>query len=229
MAQPSARHDRLVHRLAYILTQLFKGETVFLNALAVEFNVSYRTLLRDLNERLIYLDLEQYQGGYRLRGGRSALRTDSDILQFASITNVTQLFPVLDRKLLSLLLKRQSHASPYVVYHAPPEKLPSLFGGFSVVTQAILDNHFIHYRCGDEAYRWVAPYKLTYFKGTWYVCGVMNGLIHAMALMPLQDIELTSRHFKPDSTVSQLMTERAFIQALPHFQYIKGILHPTQP
>lgn len=227
MAQPSARHDRLVHRLAYILTQLFKGETVFLNTLAVEFNVSYRTLLRDLNERLIYLDLEQYQGGYRLRGGRSAFRTDSDILQFANITHVTQLFPVLDRKLLSLLLSRQSEDSPYVVYHAPPETLPSLFGGFALLTQAILDKCFIHYRYHQQAYRWMAPYKLTYFKGVWYVCGVMNGLIHAVALMPLHDIELTTRHFKPDSSVMSVMTERAFIQALPHFQYIKGILHPS--
>ncbi|WP_273845495.1 transcriptional regulator [Providencia rettgeri] len=227
MAQPSARHERLVHRLAYILTQLFKGETLYLNRLASEFNVSYRTLLRDFNERLAHLDLEHFQGGYRLAGGSAVLRTDSDILQFANITHVAQLFPVLDRKLLSLLLNRQSHESPYRVYHSPPKALPSPFGGFAIVTQAILEHHFIHYRHEEKMYRWVAPYKLTYFDGVWYICGVFKGAIHAMPLLTLQDIEQTSRCFQPDNTITQQIEEPTFIQALPYFQYIKGILHPT--
>lgn len=56
----------------------------------------------------------------------------------------------------------------------------------------------------------------------------MNGLIHAVELLHLRDVGLSARHFKPDTTLLQRMTERAFIQALPHFQYIKGILHPHQ-
>ncbi|AVE40879.1 transcriptional regulator [Providencia stuartii] len=228
MAQPSPRHDRLVHRLAYILTHLFKGETLSPRVLATEFNVSLRTIQRDFHERLVYLDIEQQEEGYRLAGGQSALRTDSDILQFAQITDITPLFPVLDRKLLSLLLSRHAQGSPYVVYNAPPKALPSVYGGFALITQAILDNQFIHYEIGGKTTHWVAPYKLTYFNGHWYVCGVMNGLIHAVELLHLRDVELSARHFKPDTALLQRMTERAFIQALPHFQYIKGILHPHQ-
>ena len=56
----------------------------------------------------------------------------------------------------------------------------------------------------------------------------MNGLIHAVELLHLRDVGLSARHFKPDTALLQRMTERAFIQALPHFQYIKGILHPHQ-
>ena len=98
MSLSQHRHDRLAQRLAFIVTQLFKGETLSLTVLAHEFNVSVRTLQRDFNERLIYLDLEYKDGCYWLAKSQRLFRTDKDILQFASMTSMVPFFPSLDRK-----------------------------------------------------------------------------------------------------------------------------------
>ena len=63
------RYDRLAVRLSLIISRLVAGETLDMQKLATEFDVSVRTLYRDFRERLIYLDLECHQGCYRLRTG----------------------------------------------------------------------------------------------------------------------------------------------------------------
>lgn len=142
MSTSVSRHDRLASRLAFIISQLFRGETVYLSALSEELNASTRTLRRDFNEQLQYMDLEFYQGGYRLATSQHPFRTDKDILRFAAITHVTSLFPALDRKLLTVLLD-PTIDSPFIIYHAPPEQRPSLFGGFYVLTQAIVKRRLL--------------------------------------------------------------------------------------
>jgi predicted DNA-binding transcriptional regulator YafY len=59
-------HDKLGMRLGIILTELFSGKTVELETLSLEFNVSVRTIQRDLNERLMYLPISNIRGTYKL-------------------------------------------------------------------------------------------------------------------------------------------------------------------
>lgn len=59
-------HDKLGMRLGIILTELFSGKTVELETMSLEFNVSVRTIQRDLNERLMYLPISNKRGTYKL-------------------------------------------------------------------------------------------------------------------------------------------------------------------
>ncbi len=97
------RYDRLAVRLSLIISRLVAGETLDMQKLATEFDVSVRTLYRDFRERLIYLDLECHQGCYRLRTGAGP-QGELDVLTFAHRTGIAGLFPGLDRRLVSLLL-----------------------------------------------------------------------------------------------------------------------------
>ena len=54
-----AEHDTLAQRLGVILTKLNNGQRLVISELAHEFNVSARTIQRDLNVRLAYLPLER--------------------------------------------------------------------------------------------------------------------------------------------------------------------------
>ena len=54
-----AEHDTLAQRLGVILTKLNHGQRLVISELAHEFNVSPRTIQRDLNVRLAYLPLER--------------------------------------------------------------------------------------------------------------------------------------------------------------------------
>ena len=103
MPPTERRYDRLAVRLSLIISRLVAGETLDMQKLATEFDVSVRTLYRDFRERLIYLDLECHQGCYRLRTGAGP-QGELDVLTFAHRTGIAGLFPGLDRRLVSLLL-----------------------------------------------------------------------------------------------------------------------------
>lgn len=85
------RYDRLAVRLSLIISRLVAGETLNMQKLATEFDVSVRTLYRDFRERLIYLDLECHQGCYRLRSGAGP-QGELDVLTFAHRTGIAGLF-----------------------------------------------------------------------------------------------------------------------------------------
>ena len=98
------RHDRLAVRLSLIISRLVSGETLFIRKLATEFGVSERTLRRDFRERLMYLDLDYYQGQCSLRSDIHSTRQEIDILTFADRTGLAGVFPGFDRRLVSSLL-----------------------------------------------------------------------------------------------------------------------------
>ncbi len=71
-----AEHDTLAQRLGVILTKLNNGQRLVISELAHEFNVSARTIQRDLNVRLAYLPLERegqttYQSLHTICRGQS--------------------------------------------------------------------------------------------------------------------------------------------------------------
>ncbi len=139
MPPTERRYDRLAVRLSLIISRLVAGETLDMQKLATEFDVSVRTLYRDFRERLIYLDLECHQGCYRLRTGAGP-QGELDVLTFAHRTGIAGLFPGLDRRLVSLLLNCEGNRLHYLADRA------SITGRFSDTECRKLDEtcpHFI--------------------------------------------------------------------------------------
>jgi len=60
------QHDKLAVRLGIILTGLFSGKSLNIIQLATEFNVTTRTIQRDINHLLMYLPIDKQQGCYSL-------------------------------------------------------------------------------------------------------------------------------------------------------------------
>jgi hypothetical protein len=115
MTLQERRHDRLAVRLSLIISRLVSGETLFIRKLATEFGVSERTLRRDFRERLMYLDLDYYQGQCSLRSDIHSTRQEIDILTFAHRTGLAGVFPGFDRRLVSSLLDCDDR--PCLVWH----------------------------------------------------------------------------------------------------------------
>ncbi len=217
------QHDRLAVRLAIIISRLFMGETLSIDTLAGEFNVSTRTLRRDFNQRLLYLDLEYSAGTYRLGKSQLSYRTDKDIIHFAKLTHVANVFPALDSKLLSILLNKNVD-SPYVVYHSPPKSQPTLFGGFYRITQAIIEHILIELSAQGIEYKAISPYRLVYFEGYWYLIGEYKLSIEVFLLIHITDVTLTHIEFSRKEYIFSMTSEPDFINALPHFQFVRKLL-----
>lgn len=223
MSEDIRQHDSLAARLTLIISRLMMGESLSISSLSKEFNVSTRTLRRDFNQRLIYLDIEHRDGIYRLAHSPPGRRNDGDILHFAKVTHMTQFFPGLDSKSLSILLNKKG-CSPYVVYHAPPKSVPTLFGGFYRITQAIMDNVLISLNVQGEEYHQLAPYRLIYYEGYWYLAGEHNLSIQVFALIHITNVTLSQKQFIKKATITELTTEVDFIVSLPHFQFVRNLL-----
>jgi len=223
MSEDSVSHDSLAVRLTLIISRLLMGESLSISVLAKEFNVSTRTLRRDFNQRLIYLDIEHREGIYRLAQSLPGHRTDGDIIHFARVTHMAQFFPGLDSKLLSILLNK-NEGSPYVVYHAPPKNMPTLFGGFYRITQAIMDSVIISLNVQGVQYHQLAPYRLIYYEGYWYLVGEYNLTIQVFLLFHITDVTLSRKRFVKKPTITELTMEVDFIMSLPHFQFVRNLL-----
>lgn len=223
MSEGSISHDSLAVRLTLIISRLLMGESLSISALATEFNVSTRTLRRDFNQRLIYLDIEHRDGVYRLAQSLPGHRTDADIIHFARVTHMAQFFPGLDRKLLSILLDK-NEGSPYVVYHAPPKNMPTLFGGFYRITQAIMDSVTVSLNVQGIQYHHLSPYRLIYYEGDWYLIGEYNLNIQVLLLFHITDVTLNKKHFYKKLTITELTEDVEFIMSLPHFQFVRKLL-----
>lgn len=115
MLPTNRKYDRMAMRLSALITRLMAGESLVLSCLAQEFNVSERTLQRDLRERLAYL-------------GRRSARLLSLTHQYAKSLSRQRcsylcetdwndsIVSGLDSRLLGLLLTQQPHA-PYLIWH----------------------------------------------------------------------------------------------------------------
>ena len=89
-------HDKLSVRLSQILTKLNNGEKFTLEDLAQEFNVSSRTVERDIKERLNYLPLKKEGKYYFLEEYALGKLNLEDIKNFATISGIKSLYPVLN-------------------------------------------------------------------------------------------------------------------------------------
>lgn len=223
MSEQEQRYDRLASRLAILVSRLFMGETLSVRQLAQEFGVSERTVQRDLRERLRYIDTEYIDGHVSLRDPRGPFRTNSDIIRFAQITRVAHYFPALDPKLLSVLLD-SGQESPCIIWNAPPRQAPTLFGGFQVIVQAIIRNRRIHFLHQGHQQSAVAPYRLICLDGEWYLVAVSKERIQVFTLSAITDVVMTVSSFARNSHTSRIFQDPRFIQALPHYQYISGLI-----
>lgn len=227
MSAEEKQHDRMASRLAIIISRLLMGEQLSVQALSLEFQISERTLRRDFRERLSCLDLTYRQGCWSLAHPQTGTYTSREILHFARVTSLEQLFPAMDSKLMAVLTD-SSIPSPYIVWLSPPGHKPTPFGGFWRITQAILDCTLLDLIVDTEQYRWFAPYRLIYFENSWYLVGEYRQQAHVLRLESITDVCLTRRQFLRRRHIDALTADPHFIRSLPHFQYLRQVLADTE-
>ena len=93
------KNTQLAYRLGEILAKLNLGDRLEVAMLAEEFNVTERTIIRDLKERLVFLDWEE-QGPKYYSLSKSSLGQlyPEDVDRFAHFASIQNLFPKLDRE-----------------------------------------------------------------------------------------------------------------------------------
>lgn len=203
MTSKTSEHDKTALRLTKILQKLNEGEKLDPKALAEEFNVSLRTIQRDLNERFSHVPWKKDGNLFYLEAFYLGKLNSSDVERFACLAGIKSLFPVLkDDFLRELFDTRVSQA--YAVKGHHYEDLSKKSHEFKQLEQAILQHRFIQFDYKDKTYR-VEPYKLVNHKAIWYLAAKADDVLKAFSFSQLKSIVIEAKAFKPDPSIDEII------------------------
>ena len=173
MAKNSERSEKLADRLATMLVMLDNGESLNLKELAIKFEVSERTLARDISRlKSAKLDLglvSDLEGEQKYRTTNKVFKL-KDIQKFAKISGAYGVYPELKPSFLKKLLADDQQG----VYEAKGyayEDASKLEKLLAMLSEAIEKNQQIGFLYNAEP-RVVEPYRLIHHHGSWYLAAV---------------------------------------------------------
>lgn len=202
----SHRHsslDTIAYRLAELLRRLNEGQKLDPQALTQEFGVNLRTIQRDLNERLAFLELEKQDGQYKVSGPRLGLLTQQDIERFASVAGLQGLHPRLGSELLKDLLDSRLQSLQIRGHHY--EDLSGREDSFRQLKQAIEQRRSVSFRYQkpevEKIVTGLQPYKLVNQNGIWYLADSDAGAIKSYTFTKISGLLVEDSRFEPDPAV----------------------------
>lgn len=183
MAHHENEHVKLAQRITDMLCQLNEGKALDTKILAQKYEVSRRTLQRDINERLMValpmLGLNE-DGLYTLPNNYLGQLKDDDIRQFSILSGVSDLFPNMDRQFLRRILheKAKSVYESKGQFNEDGAKFKNLF---ERLEPAILNRHKVtlYYK---GSYHLTEPYKIINHRSCWYLAAVKDNKLKAYRL-----------------------------------------------
>jgi len=196
-------HDTIATRLGIILNKLNSGERFSVEELAKEFNVSIRTIQRDMNERFSYLPLKKENGYYFLEEYCLGKLNFEDIKSFATLSGIKNLYPNLTDDFIVDLLNSKINQT-YLIKGHEYEDLSSKTKLFSDLNIAIVTNKTIHLTYNKKE-RELNPYKLINTDGIWYLSADEDNQLKTYTVSKIQNLKTTSKTFTPNKEFKSLI------------------------
>jgi predicted DNA-binding transcriptional regulator YafY len=198
-------HDTIATRLAIILHKLNSSEKLDIDELVQEFNVTKRTIQRDLNDRLSFLPLKKENNLYYLEEYYLGKLNSEDIKSFAAICGVKELFPNLDNNFLMHILDSSVNKA-YLIKGHNYEDLSFQTTQFKAIEKAILSQNIIYFLYNDKQ-RKIKPYKLVNIKAIWYLAGIENDTLKTFSFKKIQQLRVDNESFYIDSQIENLIKD----------------------
>jgi len=190
-------HDKLSYRLSSILGKLNNGELLTVDELAEEYDVSTKTIGRDLNDRLsTFLPIIKENGYYRLESYALGKLTYDDIKSFALLSGIKELYPELSNSFIVDLLNTKVNPA-YLINHMGYEKLDYKTKEFEELSGAILNKRELSFIYNDKK-RKVNPYKLINNNGIWYLAGDEKEILKTYTFSKIKNLIIKDTIFIPN-------------------------------
>lgn len=186
--------ETIARRLALIIATLMQGEAVNLRQLASITGVCERTIQRDLNDRLSFLQLIRNGNIYRLA---KTPRQTRELDEFANSMGLTGLFP-----------DKEVNCDNVSINLANIERLDQQ--PFATIRTALSKNQMLRFNYSGKA-REVAPYSLRNLKGVWYLIATEGNVIKNYTLGKIRSATPTS-HFTPKpAIIAKIKQQNGFV------------------
>lgn len=194
-------HEKLAYRLADMLTMLNMGEVLDVNELARKYQVSRRTIMRDIDERLLFLPLEKNKGKYRLSATYLGRLNFKDIRAFAQISGIAKLYPNLDTSFLREILDERA-TQVYSVKGYTFEDASQFSDIMDCIKRAIKEQKKLKFTYKDGE-RIVEPYQIVHHRGCWYLAAIKNGELKTYRLSRMSDLALDNADFVRNPAIAE--------------------------
>jgi predicted DNA-binding transcriptional regulator YafY len=188
--------DKIIARLSSTLGKLNAGECVNVSELAEEYNVSTKTIKRDI-DAFSFLPIRSDKGRYSLEPYALGKLSFEDIKNFAAISGIKHLFPTLSDDFIADILNAKVNTA-FLIKAPRYEDLTHLTKEFQTLSNAILQHFPIrcHYK---EKQRLLHPYKLVNHHGTWYLVADDNGVLKNFSFSKIIDLLILEKEsFTPN-------------------------------
>lgn len=196
-------YDKILYRLNSIWQRLREGETLSVKDLALEFNVSTKTIQRDFNERLIHkLPIEKIGHKWRVISGHSIdknLSFEEDLVLDVLKELASSMGDTFSNKANSLFSKLQnSHDNP-IFSKIEIEDISDKTVLIKQLQEAIINSSQVEFSFKNK-YRFVEPYKITTFEGYWYLYGkdLLEDKLKTFYIKEIEKINLTNTKFQKE-------------------------------
>jgi len=199
-------HDKLATRLTQILIKLNQGEKLSPAELAKEFDVSLRTIQRDLNERFSYLPFKKENGFFALEPYYLGKLNSKDIERFASLSGVKSLFPAINTGFIRELFDNQIQQA-YLVKGHHYEDLTASAKFFTPLEQAIISHKILSFQYKSKEYQQIEPYKLINHKGIWYLAAKHQDKLKTFCLNAIQQLNVSVHFFQHDGALEKIIQQ----------------------
>lgn len=199
------QHDTIATRLIIILTKLNQGEKFTVDELVEEFNVTARTVQRDLNDRLSYLPIKKENGYYYLEEYYLGKLNFDDIKNFATLSGINELYPNMQDSFITDMLSSKINQA-YLIKGHNYEDLSSKTKEFKILESAILGTNQVNFTYKDKQ-RLVSPYKLVNSKGIWYLAGVEDDTLKTFSFNKISKLSSTTTKFTIDNEVTKIIKD----------------------
>ena len=207
-------YDKTVTRLITILSKFSQNEIVNPKELAEEFNVTVRTIQKDLKDKLmpnfpIYM---HKKGEYRLSEGasitKSHLTNDEMIILSLALSKFKDVsdFDTTTDNLLKKLLK-PNLSNPYFMKYDDIEDLDIDSKIVQTIEDAIEYSNIIEVNTKNSS-KIVEAYKMTNYGGIWYLFArdTKDNKIKTFMISKIKSVNLTSKKYNfPKHAIEQML------------------------
>ncbi|MFA9374157.1 MAG: helix-turn-helix transcriptional regulator [Poseidonibacter sp.] len=207
-------YDKTLTRLVSILTKLYNGDALYIKNLAEEFNVSTRTIQRDLNERLISFPIEKKGRMWKMQDGfkieKSSTLEEQVVLDIMEniFSNVGKMFSLKAKSLLSRI--KNEDCNP-IYAKISMESIDDKLLIIQKLEVAIKQKKQIicSYKLQEnKTYELtVNPLKIANFEGFWYLIAIdtKDGFIKKYYLKSIFNIKIKEELFTINSKIEGLL------------------------
>lgn len=206
MATRNKSQEALGIRLADMLTRLNNGETLDIQSLPSQYNISLRTAQRDINRLSNILDVHNNRF-YSLNKNKHGYLSKDEIQRFCRFLSVQELFPESDRRFFQEQLRQSIQIKGFQY-----EDITNRKDEFDLITQAINNHQQISFDYSkvkekqSKNYQ-IHPYRLVNKNGIWYLIGIDKHQPKTFCFTQISNLHKLNETFEIDENLLQQINE----------------------